>query len=316
MNVIDTLKLGIENVGKDYHRHKPLILTIVAGGSSLLALYAMYKEGPKIKEGVSKAKEEFKSAETGKDKAIAVVEGAMDVALSVAKVAIPETVAIASMTESYKESSRRILTLGTMLAASQTEIFDIKQATRDIVGKKKATEIEEKVAEKQMKGIHRDELEEFNDADTANPDVIEEPITGCVWRDSYINALNAIASYYTKVKTGSEIFYPISLLYDEFDSFKNGNYIRRGKVCNDFGFMQDDLKDIDSCTDFMELVQAGPGKYKLVMHKKMRPDPDGWIDNLGRYYDTAGQDLYDTSYDDDCGDGDWNNNSLNPYNRK
>lgn len=315
MNIFDTLKLGFENIGKDYHKHKPLILTIVAGGSSLVALYSMYKEGPKIKEGISKTKEEFKSAETGKEKATVLVEGFMEVALPVAKVVIPEAVAIGSMTESYKESSRRILTLGTMLAASQTEIFDMKQITRDVVGKKKATEIEEKVAEKQFKkdeGV--DELTEFNDADYNNPDIFKDELTGYTWRDKYINVLNSIGSYFTHAKTGNEIFYPVSEFYDYLDQNKDGNYIHRGQMCNEWGILQNDLKDVENAQDMIRIVQAGPNRYKLVWETVYRPDPDGWIDNKGRYCDSRGRDYYDTSYDDICGDGDWNH-SLNPKER-
>jgi hypothetical protein len=272
----------------------------------------MYKEGPKIKKGFTKAKDNFKKAETTKEKAVAVVEGVADMAAPVGKVLIPEAVAIGAMTESYKESSRRILAFATMAAGSQIELKDIREATKEVVGRKKAETIEEVAAKKQFDRVE-DEVTAFNDADQENPDIIMDPDTGCVWRDRYINALNAIGAYFTKAKTGSEVFYSTSELYDFFDQYKNGNYIRRGKMCDEFGVMQSDLKDIESSQDFIKLVQAGPNRYKLVRQVILRPNPDGVYDSMGKYFDGNGVDLYDYS-DADFGDGEWNH-SLKPDER-
>lgn len=316
--VFETINLGMKrigtNIGTGYKKNKPLVLIVLAGGCSLLAVAEAIKEGSKIKEGITETKAEFKNATTTKEKVVAVVDGVARLAGPVAKVAIPEIVAIGSMTESYKESSRRILAFATMAAGSQLELKDVRDSMREVVGQKKADQIEERAAQKQFERIGADEVVEYSDADQDNPDVIMDADTGCVWRDKYINTLDGIAAYFTKAKTGNEIFYSTSELYDLFDQYKNGNYIRRGRMCDEFGVMQADLKDIDNVQDFIKLVPAGPNRYKLIRQIKLRPNPDGWVDSQGKYFDSAGTDLYSVDLDDECGDGEWNG-SLNPKNR-
>ena len=257
--VFKTLETGMKqigtNIGTGYKKNKPLVLIVIAGTCSVLAVVEAIKEGSKIKDGIKETKEEFDKATTGKEKAVAVVDGVAKVAGSVAKVAIPEMVAIGAMTESYKESSRRILAFATMAAGSQIELKDVRDSMREVVGQKKADQIEERAAQKQFERIGVDEVVEYSDADQDNPDIIKDQITGCVWRDKYINALDAIAAYYTKAKTGSGEFYPISELYDYFDQYKNGNYIRRGSMCDEFGVMQSDLQNIENASD--EIILSG-----------------------------------------------------------
>lgn len=278
MNVIDTLKLGIENIGKDYHRHKPLILTIVAGGSSLIALYAMYKEGPKIKEGCSKAKEEFKSAETGKDKAVAIVNGVMDVALPAAKVVIPEAIAIGSMTESYKESSRRILALGTVAVMSQAENIDLKKAAKEVVGRKKAEQIEEQAGIKRFSQISEDDPTLYDDWDEENPDTFIDRKSGAIFRGKYINVLNGINSAFQIIKSSIAEGEPYNMTHEEFMehiSFeKDGNPIRPREFSKYFVFDPYDVKNVSDVQEFVRLVQIGNNRYEISYEVPLLPNPD------------------------------------------
>lgn len=316
IKVFDTLKAGFEQTKIGYKKNKPLVLIIISGAASLWALKEMYQEGPKIKEGLTEAKEEFKKATTTKEKAVAIVDGVAKVGIPVVKVAVPEAISLYSAGESYKESSRRILAFAGMAATSQLELRDFKETAKEVVGKKKVETIEEKVAEKQFDRMGgTDELTDFNDSDFNNPDIFNEPVAGAVWRGKYINTLDAISAYYTHAKTGNEVFYPISELYDLLDQYKDGNYIRRGSLCDEWGVMQSDLKDVDNAQDMLKLVDAGHNRYKLVWQIKLRPNPDGWIDAEGKYLDGRDVDMYDTSFDDVCGDGEWNNGSLNPKER-
>ena len=315
IKVFDVMKDGVKQIGIGYKKNKPLVLIIISGAASLWALKEMYTEGPKIKKGLDEAKKEFKNAETTKEKAVAVVNCVADIGVSIAKVAVPEAISIVAGAESYKESSKRILAFAGMAATSQLELKDFKEATKEVVGKKKVDTIEEKVAEKQFDRMQGDELTDFNDSDFNIPDIFKEDVGGCVWRGKYINTLDAISAFYTHAKTGNEIFYPISELYDLIDQYKDGNYIRRGSLCEEWGVMQSDLKDIDNAQDMLKMVDAGHNRYKLVWQIKLRPNPDGWIDAEGKYLDGKGVDMYDTSFDDICGDGEWNNGSLNPKER-
>lgn len=277
MNTINTLKLGLENISRTYQRHKPLILTVTAGGSSLLALYEMFKEGPKIKEGVSKAKKEFKEAETSKDKAIAVVDGVLETAISVAKVAIPETISIASMTESYKESTRRILALGTMAVMSQAENIDLKKAAKEVVGKKKAAEIEERVATKRFSEI-KDDPTLYDDWDEENPDVFVDKQSGAIFRGKYIDVLNGINSAFQIIKSSISEGDPVTMTHEDFmdriNYNKDGNPVRPREFSKYFVFDPYDVKNVSDVQEFVRLVQIGNNRYEIEYEVPLLPNPD------------------------------------------
>lgn len=291
MNVFDTLKLGIENIGKNYHRHKPLVLTVVAGGSSLVALYAMFKEGPKIKEGFSKTKDAYKSAETGKEKAIAVVEGTIEMAVPVAKVVVPEVVSIAAMTESYKESSRRILALGTMAVMSQAENIDLKKAAKEIVGKKKAEQIEEHAAVKRFSEMPEDPTL-YDDWDDENPDIFADRKSGAVFRGKYINVLNGINSAFQVLKSSIAEGEPYNMTHENFMDFinieKDGNPVRQREFSKYFIFDAYDVKNINDVQEFVRLVQIGNNRYEITYEVPLHQNPEMFAEDPDSFYRQVG----------------------------
>ena len=312
MNVMDLGSTVIKDVSRGYKRKKPLVLTLLAACCGALAVVNAYRYGSEIKEGLDHAKEEFAKAETGKEKAVAVVEGAAEVAWPVAKVVVPEVISIVAMTESYKESSRRILAFATMAAGSQIEKEDIRKAMREVVGQKKADQIEEKAAEEQFKRMGIDEVVDYNDSDMHNPDIFYDPETGAVWRDKYINVLNAISAYFTEAKTGGEEFYAWSELYDKFDYNKDGEAIRRGNFCKKIGVNQSDLQKIEDVQDFIRIIQVGQGRYKLVRQPevKLRNNPNESDEDLDEIWDDHVKKQIQKTF----GDGVWNG-SLDPSER-
>lgn len=304
MNVLDTIKLGKDSAVRSYKKNHPFWLKTFAMFGVIMVAGVTYKNSKPIHDAFEEAKKEWKEAQTGKDKATVVVETTVKVAPHAVKIIVLIGGTLYCIEKSYEEQKTQILGLSMMLAGSQVELDDLRAATQEVVGKKKATQIEEKAAQKQFDRMPQDELA-YSDCDQDNPDIIEDPETGAVWRDKYINVLDGIASYYTEAKTGSEAFYPWSILYDHINQGKDGNFIRMGHCLNDFGILQSDLKDIKHAQDMIEVIQAGPGRYKLIRHVVKRPNPDGYVDEDGVYWYSGHDDLdYGTQ-------GDWNG-SLNP----
>lgn len=295
MNVLDTIKLGKDRVATSYRKRHPFWMKTAAMCGVFIVAGVMYKEAPAIHEAIDKAVDEWKKANTPKEKATVVVEAAAETAWPVIKVAVTIGGTLYFIEKSYKEQRVQIVQLAGMVGASQIELKDLRDATKEVVGQKKADQIEEVVGKKQLERINSgDELTEFNDADVNNPDIIDFPTLGAVWRDKYSNTLNGIGQFYYNAKTGNESFYPLSDLIDQFDMHKDGNYIRVGTLAKQWGFMQADLKDTKYPEDLIKIVQVAPGRYKLIPQVRICADPNGSF-----------------SEDAVCGDGDWNG-MLNP----
>lgn len=298
----ETMKTGAKRIQADYKKNRPFWLKTTAIFGTFIIAGVTYTEAPTIHEAFKEAAKEWKEANSGKEKAVVVVETAQKTAVPLVKIAGTIGGTIYCIEKSYKEQHNQIISLAMMAAGSQIELDDLRAVTKEVVGQKKADQIEEKVAEKQFERVRNNGVE-YSDIDANNPDTFLDVETGAMWHDRYPNVLDAISSYFTAAKTGHEVFYPWSELYSNLNYNKDGNDIRIGKSFDDFGVMQTDLKNIRHAQDFIKVVQAGPNQYKLVRLVKKRPNPDGYVDEDGVYWED--------DYRDSYGDGDWNG-SLNP----
>lgn len=301
---LDVMKTGVDRIRTGYKKNHAFYLKTEAIFGTFLIAGVTFTEAPTIHKAFKEAAKEWKEANCAKDKAVVVVDTAAKVALPVGKVVASVVVTDYCIEKCYEEQKTQIMTLAMMAAGSQIELDDLRAATKEVVGQKKAEQIEEKVAEKQVKRLPENIV--YADMDVNNPDLILDTETGLAWHDKYLNVLDGIASYFTEAKTGNEVFYPWSSLYSHFNYNKDGNNIRVGSMLNDFGVMQSDLKNIKHAQDMIKLVSAGPNMYKMIRQVKKRPNPDSYIDGDGAYWD---DDFYND--DDSIGDGDWNS-SLNP----
>ena len=302
---LETMKTGVNRIQTDYKKNRPFWLKTVAIFGTVVIAGVTYTEAPAIHDAFKQAAKEWKEANEPKEKAVIAVETAGKVAVPMVKIIVTIGGTIYCIEKSYKEQHTQIVTLAMMAAGSQIELDDLRAATKEVVGQKKADQIEERVAQKQFDRIKQNGVE-FSDVDASNPDTILDTETGALWHDKYINVLDAIGAYYDEAKTGSEVFYPWSILYSHLNYGKDGNSIRIGKSFEDFGVMQCDLKNIKHSQDMIKVVQAGPNMYKLVRLVKKRPNPDGYTDEDGVYWE-------DDYYHSDlaCSQGDWNG-ELNP----
>ena len=280
-NMKETLLLGIDRIGKFYQKNKPKVLKTGALVGTFVIAGVTYYEAPFIKEELKKAAKEWKEAETGKDKAVTVVEASVNVgkhALPVAAAVIGTDACIHGM---YKEMDTRLGIALAGFAASQTELIDIKKAAKEVVGKKKYKDIEEKAGAAKYSEVasKKDPSLYFDDMDSSNPDYFCDELTGMQWHGKYKDVLDGITDAYTILKTEG---YPVTHaeLIDKINYHKSGEPIRQREMSEYFVFDPLEAQFMHSVSDFIDIVQIGPNAYKLVYMCEIKQNPDKFGKNL------------------------------------
>ena len=268
MSVKETFKLGFENLKKSYKVNKPKVLSGLGMGGVILTAAVTYIEGPKIKKALDEAISEYQKAETGKDKAAVVLENTVKVGKHAAPVAATVIFTEGCIFGAQKENDKRLGMALAGFAFSQSELIDKNKTIREIVGKKKSEEIEEKTAEKQYAKRLADMPEDPSDC----PDFFYDPLSGATWHDSYINTLNGITEAYSVLKAGESITH--TDLIDSINNNKNGEAIRERQMSDYFVFDALEAQQMHGVQDFIRLVQMGPNAYKLVYECEVLANPD------------------------------------------
>ena len=274
-NLKETLLLGIDRLSKFYQKNKPKVLKTGALVGTFVIAGVTYYEAPFIKEELSKAVKEWKEANTGKEKATVAVEASLNVgkhALPVAAAVIGTDACIHGM---YKEMDTRLGLALAGFAASQSELIDIKKAAKEVVGKKKYQQIEEKAGAAKYSEVasRKDPALYFDDMDSSNPDYFCDELTGMQWHGKYKDVLDGITDAYTILKTEG---YPVTHaeLIDKINYHKSGEPIRQREMSEYFVFDPLEAQFMHSVSDFIDIVQIGPNAYKLVYMCEIKQNPD------------------------------------------
>lgn len=291
MNVLETMKVGVNAARHEYNRKKPFYLAVAAGIGVIFVAGVAAKEGPVIKDEVSKAIKEFKEKETSEEKAAVVVKTAAKIAGPVLKMVVTIGATEYAITMSYRESHSRMMAAVALAAGSQLELKDFKEAAREVVGKKKVQTIEETQAAKKFSEMP-DDPSLYSDSDCNNPDIVEDDMSGIRFRGRYFDVQKGINATFMRLKAGGE---PIvwSQLFSDINDYKSGEPIRRIDTTDYFIFDPMDVHHTDNIDDFVRIVYAGPNRYKLVYEVELKPNPDKFGKNmlkedLARFYNQVG----------------------------
>lgn len=235
MSKANLLQNGLDSTAKTIKRHLPELLSNTAKVLAPMVVVATYKKAPDIHKVYHEKMDAIKALPKDaplKDKAAAW----FDLGISVGKEsAIPlalltaEEVCICGAEKEYKN---RIALLGTALVATQIDKQELKEAAKEIVGKKKAAQIESKAAEKKLaRNIDPDDPTLFDDADGNNNGIFLEENSGTVWSDNYLRVSKKIDDAYDLVRHQKT-----DLRLDEFVGMLNEdritNKIRNRRINN------------------------------------------------------------------------------------
>ena len=194
---------GYEIVKKEVVKNLPMILSNAAKGLAVGTVVATYKKAPDIHRVYHEKMDAVKALPKDaplKDKAATW----FDLAISVGKEsALPVVLLVAEeacICGAEKEYKNRIALLGGALVASQIDKKELKEAAKEVVGKKKAAQIEEKAAEKKLaRVIDPNDPTMFDDADPSMDCVIMEEWSETVWNDNYLRVDKIIDKLYEQV---------------------------------------------------------------------------------------------------------------------
>lgn len=253
---------GYEIVKKEVVKNLPTILSNAAKGLAVGTVVATYKKAPDIHRVYHEKMDAVKALPKDaplKDKAATW----FDLAISVGKEsALPVVLLVAEeacICGAEKEYKNRIALLGGALVASQIDKKELKEAAKEVVGKKKAAQIEEKAAEKKLARVmDPDDPTLFDDADESLDCIIMEENSGTVWRDNYLRVDKIIDRAYEQVHHNGK-----ALRLDEFFGMLNEdrftNKIRNRRTNNIWVYTPEKYYKV-TCNDrdnFMALESAG-----------------------------------------------------------
>ena len=256
------IQTGFETVKKEVIKNLPTILSNTAKVTAVATVAATYKKAPDIHRVYHEKMDAVKALPKDapvKDKAAAW----FDLVLSVGKESVvPGTLLLVTegcICGAEKEYKNRIALLGTALVATQVDKQEFKEAAKEIVGKKKAAQIEEKAAEKKLKRVmDPDDPTLFDDADESLDCIIMEENSGTVWRDNYLRVDKIIDRAYEQVHHNGK-----ALRLDEFFGMLNEdrftNKIRNRRTNNIWVYTPEKYYKV-TCNDrdnFMALESAG-----------------------------------------------------------
>ena len=152
-------KEGFQTIKKGAKKNAPLILTVCGVGGSILAFGMAFKVAPKAKAALESLDipEDMKKSE-------ALWEKTKVVAPIVAAPVALEAVSIACICGSYKSNAKRLATLSTAYALSESRFRDYRKHVIEEFGKKKDEKIQEKVVKEKMDKTPNPEInKEFDD---------------------------------------------------------------------------------------------------------------------------------------------------------
>ena len=143
-------KNSVSTVKKGMYDNAPLILAICGAAGSVTALYMAFKTAPKAKEILEQLDIPEDATKTQilweKTKAVAPI---------VAAPLILETASLACMFGSYKSSSKRLATLGTAYAISESRFREYQRRVVEELGKTKEEKIRAKAMKDKMDGTEK-----------------------------------------------------------------------------------------------------------------------------------------------------------------
>lgn len=232
---MNTMKLGLERIGKGVNKNLPLILSVAAGIGVGITMIITYKKSPKIHEKIENFKDAYDEVKDGTltEKAAVVAEGAKDLAPDVLPVAIAATGTVLAIAGAQKENTKRQVALLSGLAITQADNKLLKEKIRDVVGEKKADEISGEVTQEKINRTYNEDYLIFADADPGKTTVFYDPWSDRYFRSTVEKVKAAFADYISELQ--NENSKSLNDLYDHLllDNTTAGNY---------FGFRKDDMK--------------------------------------------------------------------------
>lgn len=290
-DVTNTLKLGKNAIKSGYKKNEPFWLAVGSAAGVIIVALVSAKEGPKVKDGVSKGIKSFKEAETTEEKVAVVLDTAKEVAGPVVKITAAIGTEELLIKKSYDVSNKRLMAALGLAVSSQMELKDFKEMTREVVGKKKVQTIEESRAAKKFSEMP-DDPSMFDDNDENNPDIFECSQSGIKFRGNYFDVQKGINATFIRLKAGGE---PIvwSQLFSDINDYKSGEPIKHRGITDNWIFDPIDVTHTDDIQDFVKLIYAGPHKYEIVYDVELHPNPDTFgkameKEDLARFYAQVG----------------------------
>ena len=288
------LTKGFDEISRGVKKHLPLILSCIAGGCAVATPIIVYKKKDDISEAFDDFKKAWEEAEGAKEKALVIIDEGAKVAKEVALPAATTVTTVVCIAGAQHENTRRIGILGAGLLASQAENKGLKETAKEVLGKKKAKDIEEKYAEKKYADVDENNCQMYDDADIDRDCIFIEDNSEITWRDNYYNVVNAVQRMYDQCRNNKQRVSLMALFAILNETRYSSNKIRSGKMCKNWEFIPEDFDGCEDIEDFMQIVPAGyteGGTKKFLIKSTPRLSEEVYS---GESYDDA-----------QCGDGAW-----------